>query len=261
MCCGLGDDYDEPRRQRPRNPPVARTQSAQRREATRAAENYGWPRDRAGGTHRPEQGGNRDSYIEAGLAGALAGLPGSDFRQVYDPDRHRQQPQDQYQRDQYRSRSNNRTPEPTGNAYHTKPYWYQHSDQRSNQRSNQPSQAAISEHSKLKQVPRGMSEYTPANVRRHVSSHGSIHGVVDEQPRMRQGMNATPPERRRTPLNERRCSVDSNGVSFISTDSEDEEDTSPPARGSSRLVQGGNNSLGRNLYSRTGHGYGRRGAF
>ncbi|KAI1808314.1 hypothetical protein F4811DRAFT_549049 [Daldinia bambusicola] len=238
MCLGAcfgSDDYSRPpQRQRPYGSyNAARSQRTQRREATRAARDYGWPREyseRAASNYG--QAGNRDSYLEPGLAEALVNLPGSEYRRVYDPERPRHPPQDQYysqssQYHQYPDRSNHSTR--SGNV-------------------------------QLKQVPRGKGELNHENVGLFRSMHGSIHGVVNEQPRRTETMTTTP---RRA---ESRRSVDSNGVSDISSDEGGESwgsgdsrrwlaPTPPPStrRGSTRR--------GPNLYDRTGHGYGRRGAF
>ncbi|KAI0416914.1 hypothetical protein F5X98DRAFT_342473 [Xylaria grammica] len=119
MCCGSDDDYYTVSPYRPVNEiphhsvsharaqrqPVPQRRGPSREEmekrqrqaqATAAAQKYGWPTaHRAGGnipTNHSQAPGNRDSVIEAELAGGLAAMPGSDFRAVYDPQRPRQQP-------------------------------------------------------------------------------------------------------------------------------------------------------------------------
>ncbi|KAI0505239.1 hypothetical protein F5B22DRAFT_529634 [Xylaria bambusicola] len=125
-CCGSEDDYytvtpyrppnekphpsvynqrqperhNQPRYRDPRREEADKRQ--RQAQATAAARNYGWPTTRgvAGNTNHHRGSGSRDSIIEPGLAGGLAAMPGSDFRAVYDPQRHRQRQQQQQQRQQ-----------------------------------------------------------------------------------------------------------------------------------------------------------------
>ncbi|KAI0135555.1 hypothetical protein F4814DRAFT_27208 [Daldinia grandis] len=237
MCLGAcPDDYDGHRpRQQPRNrrahPP--RFEHSPRQEATRAAQNYGWPRNpNMNSSYNHGQPGNRDSQFEPGLAEAFVSLPGSDFRRVYDPERSRQSDRDQH---------------------HSQPSQHQHRYQYP----NQPGHGAISEHSRLKSVPGGRVEVNQAGPHRHGSMHGSVHRVVREQPRTSETMKMTPYRNQQTPRGFRRGSLDSNGVSDVSSeDDDDDNDRRRLAYTPSPLPQRGND-----LYSRTGHGHGRGGAF
>lgn len=83
--------YNPPRRRDPRREEAEKRQ--RQAQATAAAQNYGWPTARgvpSNTNHHPRGTGSRDSIIEPDLAGGLAAMPGSDFRAVYDPQRHRQ---------------------------------------------------------------------------------------------------------------------------------------------------------------------------
>ncbi|KAI0842119.1 hypothetical protein F5Y06DRAFT_259038 [Hypoxylon sp. FL0890] len=89
--CFCGDDDYNPRQRYRRQPSSLET--SQRQKATAyAAQSHGWS-DETGMRSNPSQQSLRrkDSYFEPGLAHALVGLPDSDFRAVYDPDRDRQQ--------------------------------------------------------------------------------------------------------------------------------------------------------------------------
>ncbi|KAI0851456.1 hypothetical protein F5Y00DRAFT_267658 [Daldinia vernicosa] len=233
MCLGVcSDDYDDQRPQRQRRDRgdyPSHFERSPRREATRAAKSYGWPRDHnMNSPYNYGQPGNRDSHVEPNLAEAFVGLPGSDFRRVYDPDRSRQSDRDQY----YSQRSQYQYP-------------------------SQPSHAAISEHSQLKKVPGGRVEVHKDNLHRYRSMHGTIHGVVREQPRTSETMTMNPSRHQQSSRDIRRGSVDSNGVSDISSeDDEDDNDRRRLAYTPSPLAHRGND-----LYSRTGYGYGRQGAF
>ncbi|KAK6954369.1 hypothetical protein Daesc_004336 [Daldinia eschscholtzii] len=225
-CLGTDDRYRHQQQQQERryNPP--HPHSNQRREATRAAQNYGWPREpTTRATYNRGQAGNRDSYLEPELAATLTNLPGSEFRRVYDPERPRYPPQDQY----YVQPSQTQHP-------HTKPPIYH---------------IGLG-YIRLKDIPGGIVELNHDNVGRFRSMHGSVHGVVREQPRRTENMT-THPRRRDRPR-----SVDSNGVSDLSSDEDGDSDGNgrvfglrpPPAA-----------RRGHNLYSHTGHSYGRGGAF
>ncbi|RYP87364.1 hypothetical protein DL769_000568 [Monosporascus sp. CRB-8-3] len=87
MCCGDSSDYDQPQPQNvqdfllsPRPQQQQRVDHYERKRvqahATQAAHNYGWAGQRIG---------NRDSYLEPSLGGALYGLPGSDFHHMPAP--------------------------------------------------------------------------------------------------------------------------------------------------------------------------------
>ncbi|KAI1661453.1 hypothetical protein F4813DRAFT_229847 [Daldinia decipiens] len=243
MCLGIcPDDYDNHRPQRQRRDERAlppRYERSPRQEATRAAQNYGWPRDHSmSSSYNYGQPGNRDSHVEPELMEAFVSLPGSDLRRVYDPERSRQSS--------------------TRDQYYRQPSQYQYQYQYP----NQPSHAAISEHSRLKSVPGGRVEVHRDNLHRYGSMHGSVHRVVREQPRTSETMKMKPYRHQQTSRGIRRGSVDSNGVSDISSDDDDDDDNDNDndrrrlAYTPSPLAQRGND-----LYSRTGYGYGRRGAF
>ncbi|OTA96937.1 hypothetical protein M434DRAFT_347086 [Hypoxylon sp. CO27-5] len=84
MCLCNDNDYYGRDGKHPQNPEKDRRQVA--------AQGYGWPGQTTTRSNNPQQSLRRkDSYIEPGLAHALVGLPGSDFRAVYDPERARQQ--------------------------------------------------------------------------------------------------------------------------------------------------------------------------
>ncbi|KAI0140937.1 hypothetical protein F4776DRAFT_539319 [Hypoxylon sp. NC0597] len=84
MCFCNDDDY-HPRDGR--HPP-----NSERDRRQVAAQGYGWPGQTTTRSNNPQQSLRRqDSFIEPGLAHALVGLPDSDFRAVYDPERARQQ--------------------------------------------------------------------------------------------------------------------------------------------------------------------------
>ncbi|KAI1469951.1 uncharacterized protein F4812DRAFT_307870 [Daldinia caldariorum] len=227
-CLGSDDHRRRPQRQGPyRSHNAQRSQSTQRREATRAAREYGWPREHSErGTRNYGQAGNRDSYLEPGLAEALVNLPGSEFRHVYDPERPRHPPQDQY---------------------HSQSPQYQYPDRHSH--------ATRSEHIRLKQVPTGRGELNHDNVGPFRSMYGSVHGVVHEQPRRADTMTTT---LRRT---ESRRSVDSNGVSDISSDDDGDSWGSGESRRWLAPTPPASTRGEHNLYDRTGHSYGRGGAF
>ncbi|KAI2784832.1 hypothetical protein F4815DRAFT_454385 [Daldinia loculata] len=189
MCLGIcTDDYDNHRPQRQRRDRRAHLphhERSPRREATRAAQNYGWPRNHnMSSFYNYGQPGNRDSHVEPELMEAFVGLPGSDLRRVYDPERSRQSTRDQY---------------------YSQPSQYQYQYQY--QYPNQPSRAAISEHSRLKNVPGGRVEVHRDNLHRYGSMHGSVHGVVREQPRMSETMNMNPRRYQQTSRAMRRGSI------------------------------------------------------
>ncbi|OTA64577.1 hypothetical protein K449DRAFT_404101 [Hypoxylon sp. EC38] len=83
MCLCNDNDYYGRDGRHPQNPEKDRRQVA--------AQGYGWPGQTTTRSNNPQQSLRRkDSYIEPGLAHALVGLPDSDFRAVYDPERARQ---------------------------------------------------------------------------------------------------------------------------------------------------------------------------
>ncbi|OTB08807.1 hypothetical protein M426DRAFT_162199 [Hypoxylon sp. CI-4A] len=102
MClCGDGrDDINELSYYRKNEAPnylwVDDTARKREREAaaSQAAMWYGWAGQQSQGrsreTQRPATSGSKDSYFEPHVASAFVGLPGSDFRAVYDPERRRQ---------------------------------------------------------------------------------------------------------------------------------------------------------------------------
>ncbi|RYO79950.1 hypothetical protein DL766_009081 [Monosporascus sp. MC13-8B] len=80
MCCGDSSDYDQPQPQNLQGfllPPGPHQQ--------RRVDHYEQKRVQVQATEAAQRAGNRDSYLEPALGGALYGLPGSDFHQMPAP--------------------------------------------------------------------------------------------------------------------------------------------------------------------------------
>ncbi|RYP23092.1 hypothetical protein DL765_001347 [Monosporascus sp. GIB2] len=284
MCCGDSSDYDQPQPQNlqgfllpPRPHQQQRVVHYERKrvqvQATEAAHNYGW-----GG----QQTGNRDSYLEPSLGGALYGLPGSDFRQMPAPAAAATRPPQNYAvqrrkpvaadpRQQQQQRRPN-TP------YHPRPQQQQQpGGSGSFCAAPTPPKPSYQRAERRQPVP----QLQPARYRAH-PQRPSPPPVVREQPTRMPPMSSAPAIRRDIVINsvdprvhnaEPQAAVfgyadfepqklvrrDSNGVSECSSDDDRDDPDAWRRHNVSPEIASSREKISHNLYDHMGLGYGRDG--
>ncbi|KAI1382201.1 hypothetical protein F4677DRAFT_18625 [Hypoxylon crocopeplum] len=216
--------------------------------ATHAANGYGWPAQyHTGDRHHTLERG--DSYLEPRLARDFVGLPGSDFRSVYDPDRARQSGRPERPRSSTRSRH-------MESSYH-----------RSQQRVSVSRPVITSEYMLERPTSaHGVIVDQPAYYEPMFSA-SSMPSIQEGRgmPRIPQVVHRRPdimmPPRRAVIENApyaRPATRDSDGVSFCSIQDINE----PPPRFFTPSPPIPSPSPGNaNFYAGKGHGYGRNGAY